>query len=284
METPILFLIYNRPEYTKKVFEAIRRARPKKLFISADGPKMDKEGDDEMCNETRKIVERIDWPCETKTMVGNENLGCRLGVIKGPNWFFENVEEGIILEDDCLPNESFFEYCEKLLKKFRNKNEIMMISGSNPATSITSDYDYFFSRFYHIWGWATWKRAWSKYDVNVTEWPRLKKERLLEKVFPTNIENRMFVEKMIDQVYGKVSSVWSIQWTYTCLLNNGYAVLPKYNLISNIGLVGVHEMNEDQLFIKTKKIDFANFSHPKTIGTDQAVEDLIFKSSGLSKI
>ena len=132
MKTPILFLIYNRPEYIKKVFESIKQARPERLFISADGPKSDDEKDFKLCEEARDACV-VDWPCEIKTLFRDKNLGCRLGISGGINWFFEHVEEGIILEDDCLPNESFFNFCENLLLKYRNENKVMMISGSNPA-------------------------------------------------------------------------------------------------------------------------------------------------------
>jgi len=283
MKTPILFLIYNRPEYIKKVFESIKQARPERLFISADGPKSDDEKDFKLCEEARDACV-VDWPCEIKTLFRDKNLGCRLGISGGINWFFEHVEEGIILEDDCLPNESFFNFCENLLLKYRNENKVMMISGSNPAGSVSVDNDYFFSHFYHIWGWATWKRAWKKYDINLSDWPKLKKENFLKKIFPSNLENRLFAERMFDQVYGKDSSVWSIQWTYTCLINNGFAILPKHNLISNIGLIGLHEMNNDQLFLETKSIDFNNFSHPTQLNVNQKAEDFLFEKSGLSKI
>lgn len=285
MNIPILFLIYNRPEYTNQVFEAIRRVRSKKLFVSADGPKMDKRGDELLCDETRKIIERVDWPCEVHVNFSDKNLGCKLGVTKGINWFFENVEEGIILEDDCLPTESFFKYCEKLLAQYRDNDRIMMISGSNPATVIYDmESDYFFSQFYHVWGWATWKRAWAKMDINLSNWPSYKKSNLLDKFYQHSQNNRQFSEKMFDEVYNKKSSVWAIQWTYSCLTNNGLAILPKYNLVCNIGLSGDHNMNPDQLFLKTKDIDFDNLVHPKDINIQGDVENLLFDKSGLNKL
>lgn len=283
MRTPVLFLIYNRPEYTQKVFEAIRKAKPEKLYISADGPRLDKIGDTKLCDETRRIISHVDWSCELKTLFRDTNLGCKLGMSGGINWFFEYVEEGIILEDDCLPNESFFKFCDILLNKYRNENKVMMISGSNPATSVILKDSYFFSRFYHIWGWATWKRAWAKFDINISSWPKFKKEKFLERVFPHNLKNRLFIKRMFDDAYGnKNCSVWSLQWTYACLVNNALAILPRCNLISNIGPVGTHEMNHDQLFLETKEVAFDNFSHPSEIKIDQNIEDLLFEKSGLS--
>lgn len=284
MKTPILFLVYNRPEYTKRVFKAIREARPEMLFVSADGPKANQPEDIKLCEQAREIATQIDWPCEIKTLFRNQNLGCKLAISGGINWFFENVPEGIILEDDCLPNKSFFTYCEILLERYRNENRVMMISGSNPATSVESSSDYFFSRFYTIWGWATWKRAWDKFDINITNWPKLKKENFLEKIFPHNLENRLFTERMFDNIHGnEKSSVWGLQWVYACMTNNAFVILPKHNLISNIGLSGTHEMDERQLSLKTAEFDFDHFSHPSEIKTEQNIEDLLFEKSGLGK-
>lgn len=284
MKTPVLFLIYNRPEYTKKVFEVIKKAKPKKLFISADGPKVGNLKDIELCEEARKIVSHVDWVCEVKTNFRNDNLGCKLAMSSGISWFFDNVDEGMILEDDCLPNASFFLYCEKLLNKYRNEDKIMMISGSNPATSLDIDSDYFFSYFYHIWGWATWKRAWKKFDINISDWPKFKNSNFLGQKFPSNLENRLFLEKMFDQIYGKKSSVWDVQWTYTCLVNNGFAILPKHNLISNIGFIGTHQMNNNQLILETKEIDLEKIIHPVSIDVNRDIEDYLFEKSGLKRL
>ena len=283
MKTPILLLIYNRQEYTQKVFEAIREARPEELFISADGPKVEIQGNFKLCEETRRIVNKINWPCKVKTLFRDKNLGCKLSISAGIDWFFENVSEGIILEDDCLPNKSFFRYCEMLLEKYRNEEGVMMISGSNPAVSLEISGDYFFSCFYTIWGWATWKRSWNKFDINMHSWPQFKQEKTIKKVFSGKLKNQDFTERMFDSVYNnKKSSVWSLQWVYACIENESFVILPKNNLICNIGLIGTHEMNNNQLFLKTEEIDFDKFSHPPEIKLDPNIEDLLFKKSGLN--
>jgi hypothetical protein len=282
MKTPVLFLIYNRPQYTEKVFEAIRNAEPERLFISADGPKSGKSADLQLCEEVRRIVTKIDWPCTVKTLLRDENLGCKLGMSSGINWFFDQVDEGIILEDDCLPNKSFFRFSEMMLEKYRDENKIMMIAGSNPATSVNIEDSYLFSRFYTIWGWATWKRAWNKFDINITAWPKLKADRFLETIFSDNLKNRNFIERMFDEANGNENcSVWSLQWTFACLVNNAFAIIPKHNLVSNIGLIGTHEMNNNQLFMEEQEIDYNDFLHPKQIKIDQYIEDLFFEKSGL---
>lgn len=284
MNTPVLFLVYNRPKYTKKVFESIRKARPKKLFIHADGPKKDSIKDVELCRETRNIVNHIDWDCEIKTLFRDENLGCKLGMSGGISWFFGEVEEGIILEDDCLPNRSFFKYCEILLSKYRDEENVMMISGSNPAVSVDINTDYFFSHFYHIWGWATWRRSWEKFDLEISTWPKFKDSDFLENKFPTNITNRIFLKQMFDQIYDKPASVWGVQWTYACLINNGFAILPSRNMISNIGLIGTHKMNDRQLMLETKEFDVDTLRHPEKIEVDYTTEDHLFEKSGLKSL
>ena len=284
MSTPVLFLIYNRPEYSNKVFESIKKYKPKKLFIHADGPNRDKLDDVRLCTEARQVINYIDWECELETLFRDVNLGCKLGMVGGINWFFENVEEGIILEDDCLPTRSFFRYCEILLEKYRGDEKIMMISGSNPATSVNVDSDYFFSRFYHIWGWATWKRAWGKFDVEIADWPKYKKTEFLKNKFPNNPDNILFLEKMFDQIHGKKSSVWGVQWTYSCLINDGLAILPKHNLVSNVGFVGTHQMNTKQLALKTREINFSTFTHPIVPNINETIEGHLFEQSGLKAL
>lgn len=283
MIPPILFLIYNRPQYTKEVFEAIRRIKPKHLYISADGPKKNKEGDKDLCEESRKIATQVDWRCEVKTLFRDDNLGCKLGISSGIDWFFGHVEEGIILEDDCLPNESFFIFCKILLEKYRENDKIMMIGGSNPAISIEVKNDYFYSRFYTIWGWATWKRAWNKFDINLSKWPQIKFTNFLDSIYINNLENRKFTEKIFDETYiNKQCTYWAVQWSYSCMTNKGVAILPRYNLIKNVGFIGTHEMNGNQLCLSTKEIDFKKFTHPVRINIDNQIEEKLFKASGLS--
>lgn len=283
MKTPVLLLIYNRPNYTKEVFAAIRNAKPSKIYISADGANANRKDDVILCNEARSIVSQVDWDCEVKRLYRGNNLGCKLGISGGIEWFFEHEEEGIILEDDCLPNKSFFNFCELLLEKYREENNVMMIAGSNPAISVKVGNDYFFSRFYTIWGWATWKRAWQKFDINLSEWQNLRNSNFLDSIYTDNTENRHFTEKIFDETYkNKQSSYWAVQWAYSCMINNGVAILPKHNMIKNIGFKGTHEMNNNQLSLTTNEIDFKNISHPTYISIDNQIEKLLFDKSGLS--
>ena len=185
LKTPILFLIFNRLDTTRRVFEEIRKQKPRQLFVASDGPRVNKDGEREIVEKTRKLVlDNIDWECEVKTLFRGENLGCKIAVSSAIDWFFENIEEGIILEDDCLPAQSFFGYCEELLEKFREDGRISVISGDNFQFGWRNTSDsYYFSKNCHIWGWATWRRAWERYDVEMKTYPNFKKkEKIIHKL------------------------------------------------------------------------------------------------------
>ncbi len=233
--TPILFVIFNRPDTTFRVFEAIRTAKPTKLFVAADGPRKDRPGDEEKCRQARTVLDKIDWPCEVKTLFREKNLGCKLGVSSAIDWFFENVEEGIILEDDCLPDPSFFIFCQDLLGYYRNDEKVMHISGDNfQFGKKYGDGSYYFSRYPHIWGWATWRRAWKKYDVDIKSFPQFRKENGLSRVFNDKGQQRYWY-KVLETMYAGQVDTWDHQWSYAVWSNGGLAVLPNQNLIANIG-------------------------------------------------
>ena len=236
METPILFIIFNRPETTKNVFEAIRQIKPKKLFIAADGPRDNKAGEKDLCDETKKIVlGKIDWPCEVKTLFRDKNLGCGKAVSQAINWFFDNVEEGIILEDDCLPDQTFFQYCTDLLNKYRSNEKIFMISGDNfLPKSLRPKESYYFSQIPHIWGWATWKRAWQKYNFEMNDFPTFKEEKIIEKIWSDKKAQNYWLEKLNITANGDLDT-WDYQWVYTIWKNRAYSIVPNVNLVTNIG-------------------------------------------------
>jgi hypothetical protein len=234
-DTPILFLIFNRPDTTVKVFEKIREIQPRQLFISADGPRPDKKGEREKCEEARNVIQKIDWKCDLQVNFSEKNMGCRVGVSSGIDWFFNQVSEGIILEDDCLPDTSFFQFCKELLEYYRNDNRIMHIGGVNLQDGRTRGTgSYYFSNITHIWGWATWKRAWEKYDVNMRSYPKLLAEGMFSTIFPDPAMRRYW-RKNIELVYKNIKDTWDVQWQYAVAVNKGLAILPNSNLISNIG-------------------------------------------------
>jgi hypothetical protein len=230
---PVLFLIFNRPETTQRVFEVIRIAQPKKLYVVADGPRDDRQEEKSLCINTRKIIEQVDWDCEVFTNYSDSNLGCKRRVSSGIDWFFEHEEQGIILEDDCLPDITFFRFCDEMLERYKDNDRIGMISGNNfQFGKVKNDSSYYFSKYSHIWGWATWRRAWKKYDASLTNWPNDKDK--LNTVF-LSIKDRIYWTSVFNDVYNNKIDTWDYQWTYTCFFSESLSIMPEHNLISNIG-------------------------------------------------
>jgi hypothetical protein len=235
METPVAFFIFNRPKQTEKVFSIIRQAKPSKLFIVADGAREKHSEDQCKCLQAREIVSEIDWECEVLTNFSDINLGCKYRVASGIDWVFEQVEEAIILEDDCLPHPSFFPYCDELLKKYRYDTRITSISGhnSNLRRERTTD-SYYFSRYNCVWGWATWRRAWANYDVNMKLWNTICDGNWLNDI----LDNASAVtqwKNIFQNTYDDKVDTWDYQWRFACWIQSGLTVLPSVNLISNIG-------------------------------------------------
>ncbi len=236
LKTPVLFLVFNRPDTTKRVFETIKNARPPKLYVAADGPRLEKEGEDQKAQDVREIATAVDWDCEVKTLFRDQNIGCKEAVGSAISWFFEHEEEGIILEDDCVPDKSFFPFCQELLDKYRNDSRVMAISGDNfQEEQRQNRYSYYFSRIPHCWGWATWRRAWQFYDINMEVWPEIQKNKLLNDIA---CGDELFVKywsNIFTKCYeGKIDS-WAYIWTLYCWVQSGLTILPNINLVSNIG-------------------------------------------------
>ena len=235
LTTPVALLIFNRPDTTARVFEAIRQAKPPKLLVVADGPRADKPDDIEKCKAARAIVEGVDWDCEVLKNYSDLNLGCGKRPATGITWVFEQVEEAIIFEDDCVPHPTFFQFCEELLEYYRNDERIMVISGNNFQFGRScTDYSYYFSRYNHIWGWASWRRAWKYFDYDLKLWPKIRKEDWITSI----LENRKVVKywtKNFQRTYEGDPTVWDYRWTFACWIQNGLTILPNVNLVSNIG-------------------------------------------------
>jgi hypothetical protein len=237
LKTPILFLVFNRPDTTQLVFKEIRKARPPRLYISADGPRMDKAGEAEKVRQVRKLItEGIDWDCEVNILFREQNLGCRGAVSSGISWFFEREEAGIILEDDCVPDLSFFRFCQELLQKYFSDTRIMTISGNNfQFGRRRTEYSYYFSRHPHIWGWATWRRAWNLFDTKMTTWPQLSEGQWLMDVFRGDEFAIPFWENIFQSVYSGNIDSWAYIWTMSSWTQEGLSIIPDRNLVSNIG-------------------------------------------------
>ena len=226
---PVLFLVFNRPDVTAQVFEAIRHARPARLYVAADGPRASHPEDAARCHQVRQIVSAVDWPCELRTLFRAENLGCRLGPSQAVSWFFEHEEQGIILEDDCLPSSEFFEFASSLLRRYKDDGRVMKINGFNPLGSWSCADSYFYSYFGYAWGWASWRRAWEFFSEDISQLAdELGKRPSLSYPF---FRDRLDV---IDQLLQGLDA-WDFQWEFAISAQHGLQLIPRTSLIRNIG-------------------------------------------------
>lgn len=266
LKTPVAFIIFKRPETTEKVFEAIRKARPKKLLVVADGPRNERLGEAEKCQLTRAIVEKVDWECNVLKNYSENNLGCAKRVSSGLNWVFEQVEEAIILEDDCLPEPTFFRFCEELLERYRYDERVASISGQNIQLGRRrTEYDYYFSRYNHIWGWATWRRAWQNYDFNMKLWPEIGNRNFLYDILGDTQGVKIWTKVFQNMYDSNKYNTWDFQWQFACWIHNSLGILSNVNLISNIGFgaesTHVSSKNSGHANLSTEPIEFP-MKHP----------------------
>jgi hypothetical protein len=277
-ETPIVFFIFRRPELTMRVFEAIRQAQPQKLLVVADGPRNDAEA--LLCQQARSITEAIEWDCEVLRNYADENLGCRKRISSGLDWAFEQVEEAIILEDDCLPDPSFFPYCQELLIHYRQDNRIMSISGDNFQFGYQRTQDsYYYSKYFHCWGWASWRRAWLSYDSKMSLWPAIRDGGWLNDCFRDKNIARYW-KKIFQEVYENKINTWDYQWTFASLINNRLNIIPNINLVSNIGFShdSTHtNMQSDYANLQSESLRFP-IQHPPFVIRNELADHFIDKN------
>src|SRR6478609_2139677 len=197
LRTAVLLVIFNRPETTRLVFEAIRKAKPTRLYIAADGPREHVASDHKKCEEARQIVTQVDWDCQVHILFNQKNLNCGVGPSSAFTWFFEHEEEGIILEDDCLPSQSFFWFCQELLERYRDDTRVMHIGGNNFLNGWRndSDYSYYFSRSGYVWGWATWRRAWNQFDFKIKHYSKARQHGFFRYYFLNPLEKMYRLRK-----------------------------------------------------------------------------------------
>ncbi|MEH2202971.1 MAG: glycosyltransferase family 2 protein [Nostoc sp.] len=290
MQTPVTFIIFKRPQTTEKVFEAIRQAKPTKLFVIADGPRTDREGEAEKCEATRAIIERVDWDCEVIKNYSDINLGCAKRVSSGLDWVFNNVEETIILEDDCIPHPTFFRFSQELLEKYRNDTRIATISAQNlQLGQKRTNYSYYFSRYNHCWGWASWRRAWQHYDLTIKLWKEVQAENLLHDILVDQKAVNSW-QRIFQSVYDNPTGItWDYQWTFACWMQGSLSIIPNVNLISNVG-VGVDAThftsNQEFSFINMpmQAIEFP-LKHPpfivRHVEADNFTQKTVYKATTL---
>jgi hypothetical protein len=233
--SPVLFIVFNRPDTTRRVFEAIKAARPSRLYVAADGPR-DRPGDLEKCAVVRRIATAVDWACDLKVLLSERNLGCKVAESRAMDWFFTNEPEGIILEDDVVPVPAFWRYCDELLERYREDPRVFAISGNNLiAKRFRPEHSYFFSRYPHGWGWAGWRRAWTHYDVAMGDWPRWRDEEGLARIAERDRRFEDFWRSIFDATHRGEVDTWDYQWFFTCWRAGGLTAIPGSNLTDNIG-------------------------------------------------
>ncbi|MBC8108896.1 MAG: glycosyltransferase family 2 protein [Anaerolineae bacterium] len=281
---PVAFMIFNRPDETARVFERIRQARPRTLLVIADGPRNDAEHD--LCECTRSVVQNVDWDCDVRVNASATNLGCRKRVSSGIDWVFNEVNEAIILEDDCLPDPTFFRFCDEMLDQYRDDPRVMHVGGSNFQLGVRPTKDsYYFSAINQIWGWATWDRAWrGHYDVSMKRWPEMRDTSFLQDLIGEAVAEK--VSRGFDGVHSGKIDTWDNQWTFAMWLAQGLAILPAVNLISNIGFGAnaTHTKKATSAIANqsTEPMEFP-LKHPVQVARNRAADDQAYLNMILSK-
>jgi len=277
MKKPVLFTIFNRPKITLETFKEIAKAKPPRIYIASDGARHDKEGELKKVKNLRKeILEKIEWDCKVETLFRSKNLGCRNAMSESINWFFENEEDGIILEDDCLPDSTFFSFCENLLDKYKDNKEVMHISGNQFLNDFNTDDSYYFAKIEHCWGWASWSDRWKKYkygtnlsDFDDSNLIKFSTDPYIQKYW-LNILNKMKA--------GEIDS-WAYQWTFRIIENNGICINPSVNLISNIGFGedGTHTVDKKNKHANMDIFPIDEIIHPTNVAIDDNYVNRIYK-------
>lgn len=281
LRTPVIFIIFNRPDTTKIVFDEIRRVRPPKLLVIADGARTGRYKEQELVDQTRSILEAIDWDCELFTEYSDVNLGCRNRLSTGLTWAFQHVSEAIILEDDCVPDPSFFEFCQELLSYYQSDQRISMISGANLLLGNSPSEDsYYFSNNSHIWGWATWADRWLQdYDPQMVLWPMIRDGNYVADWANSKTE-QMSLIKVFEKTYKGEIDTWDHQWNFANRLNGRISIIPSKNLISNIGFRedATHTKKTHKLANMMRAQMAFPLKHPKYIFASRKTDELFHKN------
>ena len=288
--TPVAFIIFNRPETTQRVFAEIAKVRPRRLLVVGDGPRPSKAGEAERVAQTRAVIEQVDWDCDVVTDYAIENLGCKTRVSSGIDWVFGQTERAIVLEDDCVPSPSFFWYCEELLERYAKDERVFSISGDNFLGKRHPRHDsYYFSKYPHPWGWASWRRAWENYDVTMSAWPALRASGWLDRQFDTENERRYW-SRTFDAVHAGNIDTWDYQMFFAAWRTESLNTVPAVNLISNIGF-GVDathtKYRETGADMATGLLEFP-LRHPSAVGrdvsADRVTNDRMFARPALRRV
>jgi len=277
LTTPVLYLVFNRLDVVKETFLEIQKAKPFQLFVACDGPR-NSSGKKKTDAVKKYILDNINWKCEVKTLFRKKNLGCKYAVSGAIDWFFENVEQGIIIEDDCLPNQSFFRFCQEMLEKYKDNDKIASITGQNMVHNTNIRDSFTFSKYSFIWGWATWRDSWKDYNVDIENFEKIKEELRGTLSF---IEILRLKKVVKDLLLGKTNT-WDVQWSLLNLIRKSLCIVPRGNLIENLGLEGktyTHTKPNyfDKLFLFHKRVEMRfPLEFPKEIVSDKKFDKKYF--------
>lgn len=280
-QAPILLIAWRRPHTVKLVIDALRPLAPADIFVACDAARVDEPGEVSKVAATRQLIDQaIDWPCRLRRLYSHHNLGCSQAPIQAIDWFFSHVEEGIILEDDCVPHPDFFHYCAALLEHYRTDHRIWCISGNNFQGGIRrGDGSYYFSRYANCWGWATWRSRWQYYDVALTSWPQVKASDQLTALFPDPVERRYWT-LIWDRTFRhlETASWWDYQWQYQIFCQHALSITPNVNLVRNIGFGedASHTLADPHSGLSPALVSLGDLIHPAAIVPDSLADQLLF--------
>jgi len=278
LATPVIFVTFNRPQVTAKVFESIRNARPRQLFWVSDGARSSQDNEEEAVAETQALTSRIDWDCELHTNFSPVNMGCKKRVESGLDWAFQTVDRAIVLEDDCLPHPSFFGFCETLLHHYEQDRRIGVVSGNNFQDGISrSENGYYFSKYPHCWGWATWHRAWRLYDRHLEQWHAFDALGGFSEIADSPQEEAYW-RMIFDRQHSNESSSWAYSWVYSLWSQRMLTVLPDKNLVSNIGFGdgATHTVSTTSPLADIPTSPAGNFTHPENVIRNRIADEFTF--------
>jgi hypothetical protein len=276
--SPIAYFVFNRPEITERTFAEIRKQRPSQLFIIADGPRPAYKDDIDRCSRVRALLDTIDWPCDVHRNYSDINLGLKHRVSSGLDWVFSKVDSAIILEDDCLPCPDFFNYCDELLERYSNDERVSVITGNNfQGGHKRGNASYYFSKYNHCWGWATWRRAWLYYHADLSFWPKWKSSDEWLRLTPDSAERRYW-NNIFEQVRSKKINSWAYPWTGSVWFRGGLTATPNVNLVSNIGFgsTSTHTNSTQSSLAEMNTSALGNIIHPNSVVQHVAADHYVF--------
>lgn len=275
---PVLLIIFNRPDKVERLIDSLRKVKPTKMYVSADGPRYGVPSDTTRCAGARAVISQIDWPCEVITNFHERNTGADFGPEKALNWFFGNVDEGIILEDDCIAHPDFFRFAKDMLTRYRTNDQVMMISGNNFQNGITrGNGSYYFSKYPSTWGWASWKRAWRHYDTKILGYREFIDKNILDTVCQTRVEKKYW-SRFFEKIHNDKLNHWDIKWIFAIWNNNGISITPNVNLVQNVGFGhdATHTLRHDEI-MEVRAVEMREIAHPSTIAIDKEADAYLFK-------